>query len=198
MPAHPRKKRTPVSCEVCRERKIRCSRDGPPCQTCVRRRVPAGLCVYDTNIARPTVTATQPPSSSLASRVELLENLLMDQRTPEAGLPRHRGSYLDSTPAATRFNQPSRPTPKGKLITSQSGHTRFLPAASSWNIIQEASPDVSNAERGNVVTDTPGAPYPFASGTSESLASITALLPPPAICDELVNIYFKAVGPVRI
>lgn len=37
-------RRVRVSCEQCRGRKIKCPRDGPPCSSCVRRRV--SQCVY--------------------------------------------------------------------------------------------------------------------------------------------------------
>ena len=39
-------KRLPVSCEPCRKRKIRCTRNRPPCDTCLRRGLGPADCIY--------------------------------------------------------------------------------------------------------------------------------------------------------
>lgn len=39
-------KRLPVSCEPCRKRKIRCARNRPPCDTCLRRGLGPADCIY--------------------------------------------------------------------------------------------------------------------------------------------------------
>ncbi|KID72157.1 C6 zinc finger domain-containing protein, partial [Metarhizium brunneum ARSEF 3297] len=214
MPRQQRKKRTPVSCEACRERKIRCTRDGPPCATCIHRRVPLGHCIYSVgsghsplqsapaHAARPPESSHAVDDNSLASRVEALERIVRLQPTPgsAAGTASLSTGDADMAPVASGLKEPC-PGPcnsdqTGTLITSSSGHVRFLPVASTWNIIQGASPDVSLPDQGNTVTDTPGAPYPFSRRNAESQSAILAMLPPPEFCHRLKDVYFQAVGPI--
>ncbi|KAM3450533.1 hypothetical protein MY3296_005996 [Beauveria thailandica] len=202
MPTQRRKKRTAVTCAACSKRKIRCARDGPPCSTCVRRRVPASQCVYETPATHrslPRTALEQSPAGgrsytaedgALAARIGVLEKLIQFQRSP--------GSMqgVQGTGAGSSESDAAGSAPTGTLITSRSGHTRFLPAASAWNVIRNASPDVPIADQGNTVTDTPSAPFPFARGTSDTLSDVLAILPPPEFCSELKDIYFRAVGPI--
>ncbi|KAF2174190.1 hypothetical protein M409DRAFT_49053 [Zasmidium cellare ATCC 36951] len=93
----PRARRLPVSCEPCRVRKIRCTRDAAPCSTCQRRGV-ADECRYAARPRPPrhdsnayTIAPISPLSSGasnaasghgsieLADRVRKLEQLLQAQ-----------------------------------------------------------------------------------------------------------------------
>ncbi|PYH75706.1 hypothetical protein BO82DRAFT_396671 [Aspergillus uvarum CBS 121591] len=63
MSAQRPRQRLPISCEPCRVRKIRCTRDSPPCATCVRRRISPAQCVYSTTKQpRRSPHRAQPPS----------------------------------------------------------------------------------------------------------------------------------------
>ena len=83
-------KRLPISCQACRTRKIRCSRDGRPCQTCVRRGLGAEDCIY---LGQPRLSAEQssPGDSAvqneLLARIRNLEGLLQKQMSSHAGTP---------------------------------------------------------------------------------------------------------------
>ncbi|EJP66159.1 Putative Zn(II)2Cys6 transcription factor [Beauveria bassiana ARSEF 2860] len=202
MPTQCRKKRTAVTCAACSKRKIRCARDGPPCSTCVRRRVPASQCVYETPATHrslPSIGLEQSPAGgcshtagdgALTARIGVLEKLVQFQQSPGSM------QVVQGTSAGGSESEAAGSAPTGTLITSRSGHTRFLPAASAWNVIRNASPDVPIADQGNTVTDTPSAPFPFARGTSDRLSDVLAILPPPEFCSELKDIYFRAVGPI--
>ncbi|CAH0055872.1 unnamed protein product [Clonostachys solani] len=48
-----RRRRPPVSCTLCRKRKIRCNKEAP-CSNCIRSKVPDGTCVYDNPNSTPT------------------------------------------------------------------------------------------------------------------------------------------------
>ena len=76
-------RRLPVSCEPCRTRKVRCSRDNPPCGTCIRRRVPPEQCVYknsrQSHQPLENSSGSSPAGQSnaeLVARIERLEHSL--------------------------------------------------------------------------------------------------------------------------
>lgn len=87
---HPRR-RLPISCEPCRIRKIRCSRDDPPCGTCIRRRVPSDQCIYTTRRQPQILPSRQPHRSQAQPR--LLENGSVSSDAPVQ--PRNYGSAVE-------------------------------------------------------------------------------------------------------
>lgn len=48
----PRRRKIPLACEPCRERKSRCDGEKPICAACARRRLPIHRCVYTAENAR--------------------------------------------------------------------------------------------------------------------------------------------------
>ncbi|OJJ50485.1 hypothetical protein ASPZODRAFT_147994 [Penicilliopsis zonata CBS 506.65] len=83
------KKRLPTSCQACRTRKIRCSRDARPCQTCVGRGLTAKDCVY---LGQPRLSSERPSAGNndsrghheLLARIRKLEEMLQRQSAPSA------------------------------------------------------------------------------------------------------------------
>ncbi|KAK4234357.1 hypothetical protein C8A03DRAFT_18722 [Achaetomium macrosporum] len=119
MPA-PENRRMPLSCEPCRERKIRCPRSANrprgPCETCIRRGIPPEDCVYlrDLYPRRPTLAAAaaqasahaqcslQADNARLLARINDLEELVRAQLGAAVAVPqqspklRNDASHLPS------------------------------------------------------------------------------------------------------
>ncbi|KAM5443907.1 hypothetical protein MferCBS31731_001153 [Microsporum ferrugineum] len=73
-------KRLPVSCEPCRKRKIRCPRNGPPCDTCIRRGLGMADCFFLGQARNPlnagTAESSKVVQQELLQRIRNLEDLL--------------------------------------------------------------------------------------------------------------------------
>lgn len=203
-------RRLPVSCEPCRTRKIRCSRDNPPCGTCIRRRVPPEQCVY-----KNSRQSQQPPESGsgssparqsnaeLIARIERLEHSLQTKNQPQEPPCPTSVPQLDPesvTTFASGTNDTTGTTgitgTTGTLILSGSGHVRFLPITSSWRVLHRASQGNSFPDQDSAVTDTPSGPYPFGEHDAENRPNLLAKLPPTEYCDQLKDQYFQSFAPV--
>ncbi|KAL3471424.1 hypothetical protein BJX99DRAFT_266743 [Aspergillus californicus] len=210
MSAQRPRQRLPVSCEPCRVRKIRCPRDTPPCGTCVRRHVAADQCVYSTRERAPISSQRQRnqsqgndvasldshvrPSShdpaaersaDLVNRIEKLEQLL------------HAKNQQDTAPDPELVERgPEPPAGTGTLISSTSGHVRFLPMTSGWRIVHRAAQEGSLLSPENTITDTPSGPYPFGEHDTENRPNLLAKLPPTNYCDQLKDVYFQSFAPL--
>lgn len=226
MSAHHPRQRLPVSCEPCRVRKIRCSRDTPPCGTCVRRRVPPEQCVYSTrrqpipskkqpqqsqpqpqpleNSSASPDTPVQPryhgpagePNPDLVARIEKLEQLLHAKDQPQEKAPRPPSvPQLDPELERRRESEPATAF-AGTLISSTSGHVRFLPINSAWRIVDRASQEGPFPSQESAAADTPSGPYPFGEHDAENRPNILAKLPPTEYCDQLTDVYFQSFAPV--
>ncbi|KAF3892482.1 C6 zinc finger domain-containing protein [Trichophyton interdigitale] len=80
-------KRLPVSCEPCRKRKIRCPRNGPPCDTCIRRGLGMADCFF-LGQSRNQLNASSAESSKIVQQ-ELLQRI----RNLEDLLKKHVGAH---------------------------------------------------------------------------------------------------------
>lgn len=92
MPA-PANRRMPLSCEPCRERKIRCPRNSTnpkgPCETCIRRGIHPADCIYlrDLQPRRQVLRQKETQEASNAELLARIRNLeeLLSQHVVDAG-----------------------------------------------------------------------------------------------------------------
>ena len=214
MSSRPTGKRLPISCQACRTRKIRCSRDGRPCQTCVRRGLGAEDCIY---LGQPRLSAEQPsPGESavqaeLLARIRNLEALLQRQMSSQAGTPTGgavsplggtsaAGSLPESDigPAAEWDSFGSIMDNVGSLHTSPSGHVRYVPLASQWESLVAKSP-AAECLRNNdsdVADDDDDLQIPLAKNGTISREELLAALPPASCCNALKDVYFQVFSTV--
>ncbi|KAJ5824490.1 hypothetical protein N7447_006830 [Penicillium robsamsonii] len=208
-------KRLPISCQACRTRKIRCSRDGRPCQTCVRRGLGAEDCIYlgqprlSTEQSSPGDSAVQ---NELLARIRNLEAMLQKQMTSHASTPTGGAvSPLGGTSAAGSFSEPDVSSGLetwdslgpmldnvGTLRTSSSGHVRYVPLASQWESLVAKSPAAECLQNldSDVAEDDDDLQIPLAKNGSISRAELLAILPPGRYCDTLKDVYFQVFSTV--
>ncbi|KAJ5498503.1 hypothetical protein N7453_007554 [Penicillium expansum] len=184
-------KRLPISCQACRTRKIKCSRDGRPCKTCVRRGLGAEDCIYlgqprlSTEQSSPGDSAVQ---NELLARIRNLEGLLQKQMSSHAVSPEPEtwdslGPMLDNV---------------GTLRTSPSGHVRYVPLASQWESLVAKSPAAEclpNSDS-DIAEDDDDLQIPLARNGSISRAELLSILPPGRYCDTLKDVYFQVFSSV--
>ncbi|KAL4870024.1 hypothetical protein BDV12DRAFT_68853 [Aspergillus spectabilis] len=209
--SRPTSKRLPISCQACRTRKIRCSRDGRPCQTCVRRGLGAEDCIY---LGQPrlssehTLNADATVQSELLARIRNLEDMLQRQVGSHSG---DRQSPLASPSLTGSFSEPdsaiglgladcprsSVMSSFGTLQTFASGYVRYLPLAPQWSSVNptnspgDALPDISSG----IPEDDDDLRIPL-SGTVASREELLAILPPSRYCDALKDVYFRVFSPL--
>jgi hypothetical protein len=212
--SRPAGKRLPISCQACRTRKIRCSRDGRPCQTCVRRGLGAEDCVY---LGQPRLssenssTADTTVHAELLARIRNLEDMLQRQVSSYSGGPNSplaspgslTGSFSDldspTGPGFTSYPRSSMVNSVGTLQTFASGYVRYLPLVSRWNSAHPTSspsdslPDINS----EVPDDDDDVCLPLA-GNAATREELLALLPPSRYCDALKDVYFRVFSPVSL
>lgn len=213
MASRPIGKRLPISCEPCRKRKIKCTRDRRPCQTCLRRGLRAADCIF-LGQPRPLLDENSETETNvqreLLERIQNLEDLL--HRRIDTQLSPQNSDAV-SPPITTISN----PVPEqesdhihtesvlynlancGSLQLSPSGHVRYLPLSSQWNSVFSKHDAGTHLEELNEV-DIPhdeDAGFPFSSYDHITKAEFLSLLPPRRYCDYLKDIYFQVFSPVR-
>lgn len=211
-------KRLPISCEPCRGRKIRCPRNGTPCETCLRRGIPRSECIYLRESAV-TVTAVHtpiPPTAptghdELLARISALEDML---RRPSSGklnsdtlqngsaslLSPPLQNYYPDTASVSALPSPSDTVlstrPLGALVTSKTGHVRYQPRASQWNsTMHNNSSSPPNDESNDFDTANDGN-FPYELDAAVYQQDPCSLLPPMQQCNTLKSVYFSVFSPV--
>ena len=205
-------KRLPISCQACRTRKIRCSRDGRPCQTCVRRGLGAEECIY---LGQPRLSTEQPTAdptvqNELLARIRNLEGMLQKQVHSQAGTPAGN-SPIGGVSTSESFSESDFGTGMdwdfkspilgsvGNLYTSPSGHVRYVPIASQWGSVVAKSPAAELLrDSESDITDDDDLQIPLAGNGSISRSELLGLLPPGQYCDTLKDVYFRVFSPVSI
>lgn len=195
MPVQQRQKRLPISCEPCRNRKIRCSRPRgpPPCETCVHRSLTSS-CVYahrgdvpspthppqpPTPLSERSTSASSLSGENLTARVARLEALV---RVPNASEPEPPNPRPLTAPAKT----------KGALSFSNSGHVRFVP----WPLYPDSSqPSCHPQQAATSSIDLSCGPYPVGDKHLDK-QDLLLLLPPRTHCTLLKNVFFESFGSV--
>ncbi|KAL4783625.1 hypothetical protein BJX76DRAFT_245456 [Aspergillus varians] len=209
--SRPAGKRLPISCQACRTRKIRCSRDGRPCQTCVRRGLGAEDCVY---LGQPrlssenTLNADTTVQAELLARIRNLEDLLQRKVGPHVG---DSHSPLISPSLTGSFSEPdnaiinrSADYPRSYLLSSggtlqtfASGYVRYLPLAPQWKSVKPTSspgdpcPDIDS----EILDNDYDLHIPLV-GNVASREELLAILPPSRYCDTLKDVYFRVFSPL--
>lgn len=219
-------KRLPISCQACRIRKIRCSRDGRPCQTCVRRGLGAMDCVY---LGQPRLSSEQQTSSSsgdlqvqnelLLARIRRLEGLLQKQaRSSAISQPAVAGvGPADSLSPQTTYSttgsssespdsaiglgsQDSRRPVLGHVGSLQniSGYVRYVPLASQWNSVVNKNSTGGCLQNidAEIPDDEDDLQIPLVRNGSVSKEELLGVLPPGKYCDILKDVYFRVFSPV--
>ncbi|GLA50472.1 hypothetical protein AnigIFM63604_006532 [Aspergillus niger] len=204
-------KRLPISCQACRSRKIRCSRDGRPCQTCVRRGLGAEDCIY---LGQPrlssehALTAESAGQTHLLARIRDLEELLHRQAQSQSSgsvspqnSPSATASFLESDRGA-ELKPSSLRSPLlnnvGTLQTFASGYVRYLPFATHASQLQ-LSPPGTGSSLPSVDTEIPDESDDLQiplTKCSVSRDELVAILPPRRYCDALKNVYFQVFSPM--
>lgn len=191
----------PISCEPCRQRKIRCPRTKPgPCSTCVRRNIPSSECIYaaprsprpDPRYRRNSdMAVTTTPTEELVERIGVLENLLRDHIAHWEFPPPDDAPPLTISAAPSDLHTPPSDggiqadcPPVGRLITSNSGHTRCQPFHSTWDSAIVGSDD--------------GIDDPLGQAFNQPLEDLISPLPPVSQCSALIENFFTIFSPVSL
>jgi hypothetical protein len=185
--------RKPLNCKPCRQRKIRCARDGLPCRTCVQRGCVEN-CVYE----HPTSFKTSQTQSQISAatvedlnaRIKHLEGLVIDNISPrgDTSTSSFEGFDPPSHPASTNgtsLSTDSLPiSTRGILRVSPDGYVRFQPKESHWNSILRTADQNQEDFTGG---------FPVGDAKKEELL---AMLPPKSQCTQLKNMYMACFSPV--
>jgi hypothetical protein len=213
--------RQPVSCEPCRQRKIKCSRTCPPCVTC-RRRGCTDICVYKKTRDDAPSIATTGANEELLNRISNLEALLrkytgaqipnsagdgqltgpmlsppMDFNGPVEPSP-VSGSFASESPSQMSYSsEPTAARRLGVLTTSQNGNVRYEAQSSQWTSVL-ANTGLSNmtSTLEDYEDSGVGSGFPFTSSPPPSVDELLALLPPTQQCGYLKDTYFAVFSPV--
>lgn len=185
-------KRLPVSCENCRQRKIRClnSEEKAPCVTCVRRGY-AATCMF----RRESVPQALAPSGELLKQISDLNSLLKQNISlTTASLEQQRAVRTLVSPESEPPRETTCPTdntqvfPTGRLLTSASNHVRCLP----FNRVGDAN--LLDSIQEPVCSPFPG--FPFPTGNPHTQRGIFDSMPCFDVCDKLKDIFLNVFSPL--
>lgn len=191
-------KRIPISCENCRQRKIRCitSSYQAPCDTCLRRGY-ASSCrfrrqdSYDPRGSGPERLVDVSALEDLLRQNIAVTGALLSKRN-ETRLPSPDSSpgALPHLDAVERRGTPEPARQSGRLVTTPSNHVRFVPTNGSGDS------DLIDAMHGSTPDCSTGFPFfelSRPSGVSEELLD---MLPPLPQVEELKSVYFQVFSPL--
>ncbi|KAK7219937.1 hypothetical protein V2G26_007940 [Clonostachys chloroleuca] len=196
------------SCQGCRRRKLKCSRDQPICAHCRRLDAP---CVYDLKKNKPGIKAGA--VGSLSRRVDALELALLKKGqdpaaflSEDANTSSHENQQggqglveILSTLASELHKLNSRATrgqtrgrdQRGSPTVSPTSHTSAFTSDR-----RDTNPYQDGSRRKRRRLDSCGNPNVDLVGPFEDeLENITTSLPPPALLEEVINIYFDIIQP---
>lgn len=188
-------RRLPLSCENCRQRKIRCINSGynAPCDTCSRRGY-ASRCrfrrqdPYETAARSPDATNVSSLEELLRQNIAVTTALLGQQN--EARLPSPNSSPPVSQNAIE--DRPANPIPQqpGRLVVSPSNHVRFIPS----NGLGDS--DLIDAMQGTTSGCPTGFPFFEQAGANAVSDELLDMLPPLPQLEELKAVYFNVFSPI--
>lgn len=209
-------KRLPLSCENCRQRKVRCLGSGVPCDTCQKRGV-AFSCQFKRDIVPSRQGDLRSPEnlhSVLLERISILETLLqqnIDLTSLSINAQQHHALHSPLSvddplpPPLEDLSQTTAPTSTqsrsldhdlagsefrgtGEIVTSPTGHIRYISSNST------RQPGLLQLFQSSGQSESPsGFPF-FAEVTSRE--SLLDMLPPSRQCDELVVIFLEVFSPL--
>ncbi|KAH8434333.1 Zn(II)2Cys6 transcription factor [Aspergillus melleus] len=205
--------RLPLSCENCRQRKIRCFGSGVPCDTCLKRGV-ASTCHFKRNVERNKQPERLEASQVLLlRRISDLESLLVqnielastyharpnealrspvsqnDLSQPLDEIADNDVPILTDTSRITGNSARPRHVQVGTIIESPSGHVRYMPHGTGRD------PDVFHSLQGQSQSDAASSVFIFGE-TLPSRQSLLDTLPPFRHCDELLATFNQVFSPL--
>ncbi|EEP75999.1 predicted protein [Uncinocarpus reesii 1704] len=171
MAPHAPSKRLPVSCEPCRKRKIRCTRNGPPCETCLRRDS-GPTAMHLSEAMRRQSPAKQQPDPS--------------QRRAPPAYPE-----ISRTCSGSIFFDPSDPSAyrQQDMFVSNPSRPSLAP-----NVAQESTKEYFRELDASSREEHCG--FPFSTNPSASRRELMSYLPPRQYCDRLKDAYFRVFSPL--
>lgn len=214
--------RQPISCEPCRKRKIRCSRNRPPCDTCKRRNV-QDRCFYMADRDESHTVQSNTSNEELLNRISNLETLLAKQSSSQAFemgsgnynsnmiSPPSESGQIDRLSPASVISDISSPSTAavqehpvsygiGALRTTGDGNVRYEPNSSQWTSILAntslsiSTPSIIDIDVGSLTTNS----FPFSHGPVVPFDDLLPILPPTQQCDYLKHKYFSVFSPVSV
>ncbi|KAJ5093221.1 hypothetical protein N7456_009082 [Penicillium angulare] len=203
-------KRLPLSCENCRRRKIRCLGSGVPCDTCRKRGV-ASSCQFKRDVERNPSERHETSQEKLLQRISDLESLLIrnieltstsntqHDHTLRSPVSQNDLLHQDNPPPTTvsacsddQFSNNSigpQRVEVGSIITSSSGHVRYVPYSNSHEC------DVFHSLQTRSQLETSSGVSLFTE-TMLSTQSLLDMLPPFRYCDELITVFLSVFSPL--
>ncbi|KAL0934776.1 uncharacterized protein CTRU02_209367 [Colletotrichum truncatum] len=201
------------SCQGCRRRKLRCSRDQPTCSHCKRLDSP---CVYDLKKNKPGI---KPGAvESLNRRVEVLENAILNKSHEQGGYFSNSNGHAESSslPAESHnvvgiLSLLARELHKLNSKSRVSGSQADTPEGVADHAV--LSPSTSSSSRRHTVdgleivahphnqprkrrrVDSCGNPNIDLAFPLEDLENITTSLPSPELLEDIINIHFNIIQP---
>ncbi|RGP63255.1 hypothetical protein FSPOR_8727 [Fusarium sporotrichioides] len=182
------------SCQGCRRRKLRCSRDKPTCNHCQRLDSP---CVYDLKKNKPGVKTGVIEGLSRRVASEALESTVYQGSDANNSTP-----SLDSSQIIGAFSSLIQEL---RGLVSNAGTISPLQAANNFSAPPQhetpgtaslSSPnDVQQHPRKRRRVDSCGNPNIELASQLGELGSTTSQLPPPELLEEVINAYFILVQP---
>jgi hypothetical protein len=211
--------RQPVSCEPCRYRKIKCSRNRPICDTC-RRRGCVDRCVYRGARDGDLAAIGNSSNEELLERIGNLEELLRKHTGAVIPVRQEGGDVTSSIPSppveqvhtsqlspesfitdssSNRTFVSDHPWSRsqGVLTSTPSGDVRYELRSSQWTSVLAnthlsiSTPSLDDQDESGIASG-----FPFSSDGPVSVDDLLSLLPPMQQCDYLKNQYFTVFSPV--
>ncbi|KAL5357075.1 fungal-specific transcription factor domain-containing protein [Aspergillus floccosus] len=208
-------KRLPLSCENCRQRKVRCLGSGVPCDTCRKRGV-AFSCRFKRDVVPSRQSDLGSPENlpnALLERISILETLLqqnIDLTSISINAHQHQAlhsplSLEDPVPPLEDLSQSTASTSTpgrnldqdlsgseahgtGEIVTSPTGHIRYISSNSA------RQPGLLQLFQSPGQSESPSG-FPFFAEVS-SRESLLDMLPPSRQCDELIAVFLEVFSPL--
>ncbi|KAF4984321.1 hypothetical protein FZEAL_472 [Fusarium zealandicum] len=197
------------SCQGCRRRKLRCSRDKPICNHCQRLDSP---CVYEPKKSKPGMKPGV--IESLNRRVEALESTVYDdarQAGSAAAAPQPSetpqligafSSLIQELRSLVSSSQPAI-SPNGlvpPLAPRNEANTAPLPLSSPVNELhddncRQVTSNGHGQPRKRRRVDSCGNPNIELASQLVGLQSTSSQLPPPELLEDIINSYFNLIQP---
>lgn len=185
-----KRNRLPLSCEPCRERKLKCNRQ-KPCEMCMKRNAESS-CTYSTKASQKQDAKPQTSRAKAQDRLRQLEELVMQM--VDANQQPSNGNAL------TPVSDPDSPA---EGVLSQKGENTKYVGSTHWSAILENIADLkatlSDEPSSSIFIDTgeelnsADTDELFGPLHSSSLSEILAQhLPPRLKTDRLMSVYFNA------
>lgn len=196
-----KRNRQPVSCQACRQRKLKCDRKCP-CETCIKRG-DGDACSFASAKSTPAKGGMS-QSAKAHDRIKHLEDLvmqMMNQNSPPDsegnGAPEFLHGLPSAPPTVSAYPSPLDPVLTAKTdghLQVQGNESRYV-GSTHWSTILDNIQELKNV----IATEDAEQPIEasdpdtlFGASRPPSLAKVLQTLPPKVQVDRLLSIYFNA------